>query len=182
MTQKTRDNLIVVGILTVAVGCATILVYLPQRRQIQEIKGRIAQEQCRIVEDAGKAAGVPDLVRQVQGMRKRYTNFDHRLPKRKELGGFLREISGNLSEENLSNQLIEPGTPVRAPLFHTMPIILRFQGSYLSLASFLKRLDHMERLTQVEKLSVQHKGGNPPEGQAENLDIEVQMNIYFTES
>ena len=66
-----------------------------------------------MVEDAGMAAGVPDLVRQVQGMKKRYSNFDHRLPKRKELGGFLREISSNLSEESLSNQLIEPGTPQR---------------------------------------------------------------------
>ena len=182
MTQKTRDNLIVVGVLTVAVGLATVLVYLPQRRQLQEIKGRIAQEECRIVEDAGRAAGVPDLVRQVQGMKKRYTNFDRRLPKRKELGGFLREISGNLSEEKLSNQLIEPGTPQRAQLFQTMPIVLRFQGSYLSLASFLKRLDHMERLTQVEKLAVQQKGESLAEGPGESLDIEVQMNIYFTES
>ena len=40
----------------------------------------------------------------------------------------------------------------------------------------------MERLTQVEKLSVQHKGGSLPEGPADNLEIEVQMNIYFTES
>lgn len=182
MTLKTRDNLIVVGILTASVGVATVLVYVPQWRKLQDARAKIALEQCRMVEDAGMAAGVPDLVRQVQAMKKRYSNFDHRLPKRKELGGFLREISSNLTEESLSNQLIEPGTPLRAQLFHTLPIVLRFQGSYLSLASFLKRLDHMERLTQVEKLSVQHKGGALPEGPDDNLDIEVQMNIYFTES
>jgi Tfp pilus assembly protein PilO len=174
--------MIVVAIVTAAVGAATALVYLPQWRKLQDIRSKIALEQCRMVEDAGMAAGVPGLVRQVQGMKKRYGNFDRRLPKRKELGGFLREISSHLSEESLSNQLIEPGSPQRAQLFHTLPIVLRFQGSYLSLASFLKRLDHMERLTQVEKLFVQHKGGTLPEEAGDNLEVEVQMNIYVTES
>ena len=109
-------------------------------------------------------------------MKLQYKDFGRRLPKRRELGGFLREISGHLNQGDLSNQLIEPGNPSREELFHTLPIIMRFKGSYLSLAGFLQRIDKMERLTRVQTLKITR------EKQGDSLDIELQMNIYFTES
>ncbi|MHC4481871.1 MAG: type 4a pilus biogenesis protein PilO, partial [Planctomycetota bacterium] len=128
MSQTAKDNLIVLGIVVVIVGAATGLVYVPQRSRLSDLRARTAREQLRLTENIGKSAAVPAMVREVQSMRKRYSNFDRRLPKRKELGEFLREISGNISQEDLSNQLIEPGTPARAKLFRTFPIVLRFQG------------------------------------------------------
>jgi Tfp pilus assembly protein PilO len=119
------------------------------------------------------------MVRQVEEMKTLYQNFDRRLPGRQELGGFLREISSNLSEEGFTNKVIEPAQPARETLFHTLPIILRFRGSYPSLASFLQRLERMERLTQVQRLSVARAGSKMA---GDDLRIEVRMNIYFTES
>ena len=182
MSQATRDNLIAAGVLLGVVLAATVLVYLPQRGRLHDLRTEIAQEKARLLGDTERSSAVPAMLRQVQTMRKRYTNFDRRLPKRKELGGFLREISGNLAQENLANQLIEPGSPTRAKLFHTLPIVVRFQGSYLSLASFLKRLEEMERLTQVQRLSISRRSQPDRAAPAEDLHIEVLMNIYFTES
>jgi Tfp pilus assembly protein PilO len=171
----TRDNLIVLGILATAVAASIFAVYLPQGRKLQQVQGAIDSQKAALESQSQKASVVPDIVRQLQDMKKRYKDFDRRLPKQKELGGFLREISGNLAEEKLSNQLIEPGNPTREELFHTLPIIMRFRGSYLSLTSFLKRIDTMERLTRVQKLKVV---GDPKE---EGLNIEMQLNIYFNE-
>jgi len=180
--QTTRDNLIVVGVLLAIVVAGAVLVYLPQRKQLRDLRTRTARQKIHLVENAGRASSVPSLLRHVQVMKKHYRNFDRRLPAQQELGGFLREISGNLSEEqSLSNQLIEPGNPTRSKLFHTLPIILRFQGSYLSLASFLKRLERMERLTQIEKLSIT-SCSPAPAGTTQGVDIELLMNIYFTEN
>lgn len=181
MSQATRDNLIIVGILLAALLGAAVLVYLPQRRQLQDLQSRIASQKLHLIDTAKKTSTVPHMVRQVEGMKKRYSNFDRRLPKRIELGGFLREISNNLSKERLSNQLIEPSSPSRAELFHTLPIILRFEGSYPALASFLKRLDRMERLTQVQKLLI-HSNTRGGQVDSDSLSIELLMNIYFTES
>jgi len=157
-----------------------VLVYLPQNRQIKGLRGRMAEQRVRLAENAQKSSGVPEMARQVEEMKTRYRNFDRRLPKQKELGEFLREISSNLSEEELSNRLIKPGSPVREEVFHTLPIILRFRGSYLALASFLKRIDEMARLTQIQKLCIVNDGKSGSSG--EDLSIEVHMNIYFTES
>jgi Tfp pilus assembly protein PilO len=103
------------------------------------------------------------------------------LPVRQELGGFLRDISGHLGDEQFTDQLIEPGSPTREELFHTLPIIMRFKGSYLTSVDFFKRIDEMERLTRIQKLKITKvplKGDNSDA----ILDIELQLNIYFTES
>lgn len=183
MTEATRDNTIVVGILAAVIGTATVLVYIPQQRELNRLRTEISQEKVRMSDNARICSAVPATLRQVQTLKKRYSNFDQRLPKQIELGGFLREISGDLSQESLVNQSIEPGNPRRSKLFHTLPIVLRFRGTYLSLASFLKRLSEMERLTQVERITVSGDSGEPSKpGQPWGLNIEVLMNIYFTES
>ncbi len=182
MTQATRNNFIVLAILATVVVTAMVLAYIPQQRELTGLRTAISQENVRMSENASLCSAVPAMIRQVQDLKKCYSNFDQRLPKQIELGGFLREISGDLSQESLVNHLIEPGSPRRSELFHTLPITLRFRGTYLSLASFLKRLSQMERLTQVERITVSNKGDPPKAGEAWYLDIEVLMNIYFTES
>ncbi len=176
MVLITRDNLLILGILAVIVIVAIVVVYMPQGRKLDELRAEVASLKRSLEDDVLKASVVPKMLRQVETMKSQYKDFDRRLPKRKELGGFLREISGNLAEEQLSNYLIEPGNPTRKELFHTLPIIMKFHGSYLALASFLQRIDKMERLTRVEKLRI---NSNPKEP---GLNIELQMNIYFTES
>jgi Tfp pilus assembly protein PilO len=181
VSQKTRDNLIVIGVLLAAVGVATAVVYVPQQRKLRALQAEISREKLKLAETAKQTAAVPQLIRQVDQMKKRYSNFGRRLPQQRELGGFLREISENLAQERLADQTIEPGSPTRAELFHTLPIVMRFHGSYLSLASFLQRLDEMERLTRVQRLVI--RGSNTATAESTGkLNIEVLMNIYFTES
>jgi len=180
--QATRDNLMVIGALLAVVVVATVFIYLPQMREVSRLRARIAEEKLHLSDCSQQARGVPGLVREVQAMRTRYSNFDRRLPKKKELGEFLREISGNVTGENLWNHVIEPGNPTRTSLFHTLPITLRFRGSYLSLANFLKRLDEMERLTQVQRLNVISPTGSDSAAEPQKVDAELLMNIYFTES
>jgi hypothetical protein len=58
---------------------------------------------------------------------------------------------------------------------------MRFKGSYLTSVDFFKRIDKMERLTRIQKLKITNK---PSEDEQRDpiLDIELQLNIYFTES
>ena len=176
MRPFTKDNLVMVAIVAVIMVAAAVVVYLPQSRKLNRIRNDIASEQATLESTAQQASVVPGMVRQIEAMKGRYKDFDRRLPKRKELGEFLREISQNLQAEKLTNQVIEPGTPSQEELFHTLPIIMRFRGPYLALASFLERIDKMERLTRTQKLTII---ADPKE---DTVDITLQMNIYFTES
>jgi Tfp pilus assembly protein PilO len=181
VTQATKNNLIVAGIITAIIAVTTIFIFLPQHREINRLQTSISQEKLRMAETADRCAAVPAMIREVQQLKDRYGNFDRRLPQQIELGGFLREIS-DLSQSGLTNQLIQPQSPRRSELFHTLPIMLRFRSDYRSLGDFLRRLSDMERLTQVERITITQCNEDPGSGQPWKLDIEVLMNIYFTES
>jgi Tfp pilus assembly protein PilO len=119
---------------------------------------------------------MPPMIRQIESMKRRYNkDWDRRLPERKELAGFLREIASNLAQEDLSNEMIQPGNPSRSPLYNCLPITMKFEGDFLSLANFLRRVDGMTRLTRVEHLSIQRGDDH------RKLPITLGMNIYFTE-
>lgn len=172
-----RDSVVFLIVVVVLGGVAALGVYVPQGKRLERIKAEAASQQMVLQSQSAQAAAVPAIMRQIHDMKLHYKDFDRRLPKRKELGGFLREISSNMAEEQLSNQLIEPGKPSREELFHMLPITMKFQGRYLSMASLLKRIGEMERLTRVQKLSI--SADSKKDG---DLSIEVLLNIYFTES
>lgn len=172
-----KDNIIVLGFLGAVLIGTAIFVYIPQSRRLTDLETEITHQQQRLAEESDRAAVIPDMAREISALRSRYRGFDRRLPKQKELGGFLREISSHLDDQKLSNCSIEPGAPKREELFQTYPIIVKFNASYPALAAFLDRIDRMERLTCVEKLVIDSRGDD-----GQDLGIELQLNIYFTES
>ena len=176
-----KDSWIVLGILAVMVAGAGLFVYRGQGKKLDDLEISITSSKATLKTQGQTVEIVPELIKQVGAMRTRYKNFDRRLPVRQELGGFLKDISAHLGDEKFSDQLIEPGSPTREDLFHTLPIIMRFKGSYLTSVDFLKRIDEMERLTRIQKLKITKKPvkGDKDEGK---VDIELQLNIYFTES
>lgn len=163
--------------LLVGVGVGgVVLVHVPCKRRLDAINHEIEAQRRALQDHVEQARVVPTMMRRVEQMKQWYKDFDRRLPRRVELGGFLREISAGLEKENLLNQAIEPGNPEREELFHTLPIIMKFRGDYPALTSFLERADRMTRLTRVRKLTVCRTK------EQDALDIELQLNIYFTES
>ena len=176
MKMLKPDSLIVLGIIAAVTVAALVTIFLPQSRELGRLQDEIASREASLATDAAKAAVLPAMLRQVRMMQAHYKNFDQKLPKQKDLGEFLTEVSKNMGSVGLSNQLIEPGSATRETLFHTMPIIMRFRGSYLSLADLLQRIDGMERLTRVRRMHIK------TDPKSNELDIELQMNIYFTES
>lgn len=169
------DTLIVIGLLVVVVTAAVFLVYVPQHKRLWNIQAQIVSKKMALEASEEDVAIVPEMARQIEVMKKHSQGFDRSLPKRKELAAFLHEISSILASEELSNQLTKPGDPTEEEQFHILPIIMKFEGSYLALSSLLERIDNMERLARVKKMSISKKQ------RSEDLNIELEMNIYFKE-
>ena len=178
MTKLSKDNMTMLAILCVMLAVSALVLYWPQSRAMEEVRRQIEMEKSTTSTYAAQVAVVPDLRRQVEEMKSHLKDLDRRMPKQKELGGFLTEISENLEKERLDSRGIEAGGTAKEEAFHTLPITMKFQGNYLSLASFLKRIDSMERLTRVQKLhiTVDNKSPEP------KINCVLRLNIYFTES
>jgi len=174
--RVSRDNWIVLGILAVLVVTYGGVVYRRQSNRLEDLREKIAARKRQHQADAAKAARVPPMMREIEHMKQRYnSDWNRRLPASQELAGFLREISANLAEENLSRPMIAPGDPTRGSLYNVLPITMKFEGDFLSLAAFLRRVDGMTRLTRIEQLSIR------PETTGSGMAIVLGMNIYFTE-
>ena len=173
-TFKT-DNWIALGIAVVLlIGCG-VSWFIPQTRRLDDLRNEITRQQTQLELNRSEVAVIPALVRRIDALKKEYASFNKTMPQSKELAGFLTEISAILASEQITNQSIEPGDPVREELYHTLPIIMKFEGSYLSLASLLKRIDEMERLTRVQKMAIK------TDDNSKSVNIELHMNIYFAE-
>jgi len=177
MRSSTKDNYIVVGILAAVMIVAVLVVYRPQGRKLDVLRTSITTLKNVMKSEAQEASGVPMLLREVNKLKSRYRNFHRRLPKSNELAGFLRDISSELADEqDIISESYTTVSPTREELFHKLPIKMRLKGSFLSLASFLDRIANMERLTRVEKLFIK---ASPD---SDDLSVDMQLNIYFTES
>ena len=172
-----RDNLIVLGIMAVIATTYFTVVHRIQSASARTVSDRTLEVKRLMETELAQANRVPSMIREIEQMKRRYNEqeWGRRLPERQELSGFLRDIASGLSQEKLSNQFIQPGNPYQTPRYNCLPITLRFEGDFLSLARFLKRIDGMARLTRIEHMAISS-------GQAgEKLEIEMGMNIYFTE-
>jgi Tfp pilus assembly protein PilO len=176
--QLTRDNWMALGVLTALSAAYFLLVYRHQGCVLEEVGTATTERRRQLESDTLKVACVAPMMREIEAMKQRYNkDWDRRLPKRQELAGFLKEIAGNLSQERLSNQITRPGSPSRGPLYNCLPISMQFEGSFLALAGFLRRVDGMTRLTRVEQLTIEPKKDDANQ----DLSIVLGMNIYFTE-
>jgi Tfp pilus assembly protein PilO len=176
MLRPTRENWVVLGIAGAMLLTATTLVYLRQGRELDQLRTQILERQTALESSAAQVAVVPNLIRQVQAMKDRYQDFDRKLPRTQELGAFLRQIDASLSENGLSSLSIEPGKPSREEYFNALPVIMKLRGSYLSLAGLLDSMERMERLSRVQRIVI------TKDGKGDDLNIEMQINVYFTQS
>ena len=174
MKKTPRECWIALAAVVAMVLATLLFVYGPQSKKLDELKTQKSLLQRSLVADSVKASVVPEMLRQIGEMKNRYRDFDRKLPKNKELGAFLAEITGKLSSQELVDPSIEPGDPTAGRFYHTLPIIIRCRGSYLGLMNFLEQIGKMERLTRVHSLVIDKRADE------KYLDIKMQLNIYFT--
>jgi len=175
--RLSRDNLIVLGVVAAITIAYVLVVHRGQSATLEEIQTQTAERRREIEADQAKAAPIPQMAREIETLKRRFDkDWQRRLPQRQELAAFLREISAGLSQAGLGlHATIEPGKPTRGPLYNRLPITMKVEGDFLALAGFLKRVDGMARLTRIEQLRI------APMDHGRDLQIEVGMNIYFTE-
>ncbi len=168
-----RKNWLVLMVPLGMLVIATAAVFYPQHRVLQEHSVRISEKEEVLERELAQAARLPELIEEVEEMRRQYHNLDRRLPNQQELGEFLREITMNLPSDELLSDRIEPGNPKREELFQTLPIRMQLQGRYLSLVDFLRHIERMERLARVDTLAME------AQPDCDELKIDMRLNIYF---
>lgn len=150
--------------------------YRPQTRQLNSLNAQIHTQRQELDANQSRTKILPDVALDVNNLRKKLDKFDKQLPRSPELGQFIKEITQVSQQSSLRKLTVQPGAPKRSDLFAELPIFLKFEGDFVSVFSFLRHTEDMQRLTRVRNLSVKSR-----DTKFGNVEVQLTMNIYFSE-
>jgi Tfp pilus assembly protein PilO len=163
------------GVAALAVGFA-VFGYRPASERQASLAMEIESKRRTLEADEVNARKLPVVALEVEKLKARLERFDKKLPNQQELGPFIGDITQASQQAALRRLTVQPGVARRGDLFSELPISLNFEGDFLSVFSFLQQTEAMQRLTRVRSLTLKTK-----DTKLGTVDVQVSMNIYFTE-
>lgn len=150
--------------------------YRPTTGRMSELRAQIETKARELESNQVRTKVRPEVEQMVNDKRRMLARFDKQLPRHVEWGQFLNDITVLRDQAGLRDCHIIPTGAKPNDLFVEFPINVKFQGDFLSVFSFLRQMEQMQRLTRVRDLTVTAK--QPGSG---IVDVSLSMNIYYTE-
>jgi Tfp pilus assembly protein PilO len=150
--------------------------YRPSTARLYALRGQIDLKAREIDANRQETAIRNKLQLEVDELQRRLARFDKQLPRHVEWGQFLNDITLLRDQAGLRDCHIIPTGAKPNDLFVEFPIHVKFEGDFLSVFSFLRQMEQMQRLTRVRDLTVRAR--EPGSGV---VDVSLSMNIYYTE-
>jgi Tfp pilus assembly protein PilO len=165
------------GALIAAIVIGFIFVcYRPDSSRLGQLHARIASDQQELSANESRVTTLPAVALEVDRLRVSLENFDHRLPPTPELAEFLKNINQISRQTALQKLSVRQEAPVRLDLFNEQPIVMRFQGDFKEVWSFLRQIETLPRLTRVRSLQIKSV-----DSKLGVVDVQLALNIYFTD-
>ncbi len=150
--------------------------YRPTTGRMSELRAQIETKARELESNQVRTKVRPEVEQMVNDKRRMLARFDKQLPRHVEWGQFLNDITVLRDQAGLRDCHIIPTGAKPNDLFVEFPINVKFQGDFLSVFSFLRQMEQMQRLTRVRDLTVRTR--QPGSGV---VDVSLSMNIYYTE-
>jgi Tfp pilus assembly protein PilO len=150
--------------------------YRPATTRLADLRMQIDSKQRELESNQVRTKVRPYIEQEVNDSKRKLARFDKQLPRQVEWGQFLNDITLLRDQAGLRDCHIIPTGAKPNDLFVEFPIHVKFQGDFLSVFSFLRQMEQMQRLTRVRDLTVTAK--QPGSGV---VDVSLSMNIYYTE-
>ena len=140
-----------------AIGVGLAAAFLFFNKEVKEYaflkkqENRIAEE-LTVHKDTRR--GLKGLEGEIELIRTRLDEFDQRLPRRKEIDSFLRQICSVAEEAGLGIAMIKPRTLEEEDLYSRVPVQIEAEGTFTDFYRFIYKLDQIPRLSTVESLAI----------------------------
>jgi type IV pilus assembly protein PilO len=164
-----RTRYLLLGVIVAVVFWLGLIVFvLPRRearlqleREIQALLPVTASLRQQI--DALKIAaqGEDALRRALAETRRQLEETLARVPERRDLSSFLRNLTAPETEDGIAFLSITPLTPEKRGELQELPFTLELEGTYQSLTRYLTRLEALPRLVTVRSVTLGGVAGNP---------------------
>jgi type IV pilus assembly protein PilO len=153
MTPRQRN------LLLGAIGVGIIALYATQLvLPLWESRGTLEADLQKLQADLDQkrmiAANRPKLEEEIKGLEQQLEAAVVRLPEEKEIPNLLTQVNERGQQSGLEFLLFRPGAPVKKGFYAEVPIDIRVEGEYHTLAMFLDRVSKLERIVNVADLRI----------------------------
>ena len=174
----TKAQAIMGVVLAMLIGLFYVCALRPNSIRKADLQMEINSKRRQLNDNNVQVAVLPALIQAVDELESRLEKYDKQLPRQQELDRFIKDINAMVNNSSLRRVEVKPAVmPIRSPLFAEQPVQLKFEGDFLSVFSFLRQTEEMQRLTRVKELKLRNSDRSGKSGQVE---VELSMNIYFS--
>lgn len=161
-------------------GLAAIIFYFagyrPAAHRLESMRIQTELRQRELDHSRVKASNIDILARELQKLQAQARAYDRQCPQRAEFGQFIKDI-GQISQQlALQEWKYEQALPKRSDGYFEQPVILHFAGEFPRVASFLRRIEDMPRLTRVKRIEMKNR-----DTRSGVVQVEMAMSIYYSE-
>lgn len=141
--------IIIVLVLTV------FLVYMPKKKQMDNIKTQISDLDNKITKANALAVKLPEVEAAYKRMERELCELEKVVPAEYEVSSFLKQINQYSIERSLSvvNWKENPSRKHAMGIVNEMPVSLTMTGDYHKLGEFLADLTTFDRVVNIENMS-----------------------------
>ncbi len=133
--------------------------YLPSHRRLENLAQARTQHE-RIIDTAvAQAEVLPALEVRHKEIVKQVSRYEDSVPAQSNLGLFLGQIAELMTEHQLANQVVVPGTEVKAGELNCIPVQMDCTGTLDGVFGFFADLGNMSRLVRINKISLKNDTG-----------------------
>ncbi len=153
MTPRQRN------LLLGAIGVGIITLYATQLvLPLWENRGTLETDLQKLQADLDQkrmiAANRSKLEEEIKGLEKQLEAAVVKLPEEKEIPNLLTQVNERGQQSGLEFLLFRPAAPVKKGFYAEVPIDMRVEGDYHTLATFLDRVSKLERIVNVADLRI----------------------------
>ncbi len=168
-----RAELRLIAALLCVVAVFTVGLWLPNVSRAQELREEILKLEKDLGVSRDRSDDLARLAHDVDRLREKMASTNKVIPEQGELAGFLRELSVQIDQEQLTDQGLSTGSIREGDEYTTLPVELTFSGNSLAVFRFVNRVEEMPRLVQVDRLVVED---GPEDGR---VQVEMDLNTFF---
>jgi Tfp pilus assembly protein PilO len=176
MIQFRDKQQIAICAAAVAMVCGFVLLrYLPLQRRMKYIRQVQAAQMLALSKASAESGQIPIIREELLQLQTAVGNFERQIPAQRELGEFLQKIANLMNENNLREQVIQPGKEINAGELNCIPVNMQCKGKLSQIFEFYRRVQGLDRLVRIEHVKLTNDGDFSGE-----VTMQTEVVIYYS--
>jgi len=154
---RERQQILICIIAAVMVVGFVLFRYLPLQKKRKALEHTKSAQMLAIATASNQRAQLPILKEQLLKLQTIAGNYQEKVPKQIDLGAFLHKIADLMNQQNLSEQMVQPGEEIEAGQLSCIPVNMQCKGKLPQIFEFYKQLQALDRLVRIEQVKLNNE-------------------------